>query len=256
MDDSILLRYNRQIMMTEFGIEGQQRIIDANVLVVGLGGLGSAVTMYLAGSGIGHLVLNDFDQVDLSNLQRQIVHTSQSVGISKVESATQTLTALNPEIKITGIDRKMSDKALYDQVALADVVVDATDNFDIRFALNEASVATRTPLVSGAAIRMDGQFAVYRPDLEDSPCFRCLYAPEDEPVERCSETGVLGSVCGTIGALQATEVLKIIAGVGTSAHGKLFLYDASRLEWQEVRIQKDKQCPVCCSLISTAKVFG
>lgn len=256
MDDSILLRYNRQIMMTEFGIEGQQRIMDATVLVVGLGGLGSAVTMYLAGSGIGHLVLNDFDQVDLSNLQRQIVHTSQSVGVSKVDSAMQTLTALNPEIMVTGIDRKMSDTELYDLVELADVVVDATDNFDIRFALNEASVATRTPLVSGAAIRMDGQFAVYRPDIDGSPCFRCLYAPEDEPVERCSETGVLGSVCGTIGSLQATEVIKIIAGVGSSAHGKLFLYDASRLEWQEVRIQKDKQCPVCYSLNSVAEAAG
>ncbi len=256
MDDSILLRYNRQIMMTEFGIEGQQKVMEATVFIVGLGGLGSAVTMYLAGSGIGHLVLNDFDDVDLSNLQRQIVHSSQSVGISKVVSATQTLTALNPEIKITGIDRKMSNSELNDQVELADVVVDATDNFDIRFALNEASVATRTPLVSGAAIRMDGQFAVYRPDLEDSPCFRCLYAPEDEPVERCSETGVLGSVCGTIGSLQATEVLKIIAGVGTSAHGKLFLYDASRLEWQEVRIHKDKLCPVCDSPMSVAEVAG
>ncbi|MDE0309822.1 MAG: molybdopterin-synthase adenylyltransferase MoeB [Acidiferrobacterales bacterium] len=256
MDDSILLRYNRQIMMTEFGIEGQQRIMDSAVLVVGLGGLGSAVTMYLAGSGVGHLVLNDFDTVDLSNLQRQIVHSSQSVGISKVESAIQTLTALNHEIKITGIDRKLSGSELYDQVQSVAVVVDATDNFDIRFALNEASVATRTPLVSGAAIRMDGQFAVYRPDLGDSPCFRCLYAAEDEPVERCSETGVLGSVCGTIGSLQATEVLKIIAGVGTSAHGKLFLYDASRLEWQEVTIPKDRRCPVCSSVVSAATAAG
>ena len=254
MDDSILLRYNRQIMMTEFGIEGQQKIMDATVLVVGLGGLGSVVTMYLAGSGVGHLVLNDFDEVDLSNLQRQIVHTSDSVGVSKVQSAVRTLTALNPEIKITGIDRKMSGEEIYDQVGRADVVVDATDNFDIRFALNEASVATGTPLVSGAAIRMDGQFAVYRPDIDESPCFRCLYAPEDEPVERCSETGVLGSVCGTIGSLQATEVLKIIAGVGVSAHGRLILYDASRSEWQEVRIHKDLHCPVCGSLGSVAKM--
>ena len=241
-------------MMTEFGIEGQEKINDATVLVVGLGGLGSAVTMYLAGSGIGHLVLNDFDEVDLSNLQRQIVHTSESVGESKVESAKSTLSSLNPEIKLTGIDGKMSLMQIYEEVERADVVVDATDNFEIRFALNEASVATRTPLVSGAAIRMDGQLAVYRPDLQDSPCFRCLYAPEDEPVERCSETGVLGSVCGTIGSLQTTEVLKIIADVGVSTHGRLILYDASRQEWQEVRIPKNADCPVCGSASSIQEV--
>ena len=241
-------------MMTEFGIEGQEKINDATVLVVGLGGLGSAVAMYLAGSGIGHLVLNDFDEVDLSNLQRQIVHTSESVGESKVESAKSTLSSLNPEIKLTGIDGKMSLIQIYEEVERADVVVDATDNFEIRFALNEASVASRTPLVSGAAIRMDGQLAVYRPDLQDSPCFRCLYAPEDEPVERCSETGVLGSVCGTIGSLQTTEVLKIIADVGVSTHGRLILYDASRQEWQEVRIPKNADCPVCGSASSIQEV--
>ena len=241
-------------MMTEFGIEGQEKINDATVLVVGLGGLGSAVTMYLAGSGIGHLVLNDFDEVDLSNLQRQIVHTSESVGESKVESAKRTLSSLNPEIILTGIDGKMSSKQIFEEVDSADVIVDATDNFEIRFALNEASVATHTPLVSGAAIRMDGQFAVYRPDLEGSPCFRCLYAPEDEPVERCSETGVLGSVCGTIGSLQATEVLKIIADVGVSTHGKLILYDASRQEWQEVRIPKNADCSVCGSASSVQDI--
>ena len=241
-------------MMTEFGIEGQEKINDATVLVVGLGGLGSAVTMYLAGSGIGHLVLNDFDEVDLSNLQRQIVHTSESVGESKVASAKSTLSSLNPEIKLTGIDGKMSLMQIYEEVERADVVVDATDNFEIRFALNEASVASRTPLVSGAAIRMDGQLAVYRPDLQDSPCFRCLYAPEDEPVERCSETGVLGSVCGTIGSLQTTEVLKIIADVGVSTHGRLILYDASRQEWQEVRIPKNADCPVCGSASSIQEV--
>ncbi len=254
MDDSTLLRYNRQIMMPEFGIEGQEKIIDATVLIVGLGGLGSAVSMYLAGSGVGNLVLNDFDWVDLSNLQRQIVHTSQSVGVAKVSSATQTLLALNPEIRISGIQGKMPDDILLDQVEHADVVVDATDNFDIRFALNEACVSTRTPLVSGAAIRMDGQFTVYRPDIASSPCFRCLYAPEDEPAERCSETGVLGSICGTIGSLQATEVLKIIAGVGDSMHGRLILYDARRLEWQEVRINKNPECPVCSQVMSTAEV--
>ena len=254
MDDSILLRYNRQIMMTEFGIEGQQKILDSTVMVVGLGGLGSAVSMYLAGSGVGHLILNDFDEVDLSNLQRQIVHTTETVGVSKVESASRTLLALNPEITVAGIDHMMSREEIFEFANRADVIVDATDNFDIRYALNGASVATRTPLVTGAAIRMDGQFAVYRPDLDDSPCFRCLYAPEDEPMERCSETGVLGSVCGAIGSLQATEVLKIIAQVGDSMHGRLILYDAARVEWQEVRIQKNEQCPVCQDSASPAKI--
>ena len=245
MDDSILLRYNRQIMMPMFGIEGQQKLMDSTILLVGLGGLGSPISMYLAGSGIGHLVLNDFDEVDLSNLQRQIVHTSESVGVPKVESAIRTLSALNPEIRLTGINRQLSGKELYSEVERANVVVDATDNFDIRFALNEACVRTRTPLISGAAIRMEGQVTVYRADLDNSPCFRCLYSEEDEPEERCSETGVLGSVVGIIGSIQATEALKIIAGVGETLQSRLLLFDAMTVEWQEVRIRKDANCPVC-----------
>ncbi|MYI90076.1 MAG: HesA/MoeB/ThiF family protein [Gammaproteobacteria bacterium] len=245
MDDSTLLRYNRQIMMPPVGIEGQQKIIDSTVLIVGLGGLGSPVAMYLASSGVGHLVLNDFDEVDLSNLQRQIVHTTASVGTPKVESAIETLRTLNPEIRLTGLNRKLNREEIFEQVSRADVVVDATDNFDIRFAVNEACVNTQTALVSGAAIRMEGHLIVYRADLDDSACFRCLYSPEDEPQERCSETGVLGSLCGTIGSLQATEVLKIIANFGPATYGRLVLFDAARTEWQEVRIHKDPSCPVC-----------
>ncbi len=245
MDDSTLLRYNRQIMMPSLGIEGQQKILDSTVLIVGLGGLGSPVAMYLASSGVGHMVLNDFDDVDLSNLQRQIVHSTATVGVSKVESACRTLKALNPGIRLTGLNRKLEYEEILEQVSNADVVVDATDNFDIRFAINEACVQTRTPLVSGAAIRMEGHLIVYRPDLEDSACFRCLYSPDDEPQERCSETGVLGSLCGTIGSLQATEVLKIIADLGPDMYGTLVLFDAARAEWQEVRVHKDPACPVC-----------
>lgn len=245
MDDSTLLRYNRQIMMPPVGIEGQQKIMDSTVLIVGLGGLGSPAAVYLASSGVGHLVLNDFDEVDLSNLQRQIVHTTTSVGTPKVESAIGTLRALNPEIRLTGLNKKLNREEIYEQVSSADVVVDATDNFDIRFAINEACVKTRTALVSGAAIRMEGHLIVYRADLDDSACFRCLYSPEDEPQERCSETGVLGSLCGTIGSLQATEVLKIIANLGPATYGRLVLFDAARTEWQEVRIHKDPFCPVC-----------
>ncbi|MYD77409.1 MAG: molybdopterin-synthase adenylyltransferase MoeB [Gammaproteobacteria bacterium] len=245
MDDSTLLRYNRQIMMPPVGIEGQQKIIDSTVLIVGLGGLGSPVAMYLASSGVGHLVLNDFDEVDLSNLQRQIVHTTASVGTPKVETSIETLRTLNPQITLTGLKSKHNREEIFEQVSRADVVVDATDNFDIRFAVNEACVNTQTALVSGAAIRMEGHLIVYRADLDDSACFRCLYSPEDEPQERCSETGVLGSLCGTIGSLQATEVLKIIANFGPATYGRLVLFDAARTEWQEVRIHKDPSCPVC-----------
>ncbi len=245
MDDSTLLRYNRQIMMPSFGVEGQEKIMKSTVLIVGLGGLGSPVAMYLASSGVGQLVLNDFDHVDLSNLQRQIVHTTGSVGQSKIESAVATLRALNPEITLSGLDRKLNLQELHEQISGADVVVDATDNFDIRFAVNEICVRTRTPLVSGAAIRMEGHLIVYRADLDDSACFRCLYSPDDEPQERCSETGVLGSLCGTIGALQATEVLKIITNLHPRFYGRLILFDAARTEWQEVRVHKDPRCPVC-----------
>jgi len=245
MDDSTLLRYNRQIMMPRLGIEGQQKFLDSTVFIVGLGGLGSPVAMYLASSGVGHLVLNDFDAVDLSNLQRQIVHRTDSVGASKVESAIRTLMSLNPDITVTGLDRKLNKAELFKQVAQADVVVDATDNFAIRFALNEACVETRTPLVSGAAIRMEGHLIVYRLDLEDSACFRCLYRPEDEPEERCSETGVLSSLCGAIGSLQASETLKILAGFGSKMYGRLVMIDAAATQWQEVRVHKDPTCPIC-----------
>ncbi len=245
MDDTTLLRYNRQIMMPNLGIEGQEKMLDSEVLIVGLGGLGSPIAMYLAASGIGHLRLNDFDEVDLSNLQRQIVHSTDSIGRSKVDSAIQTLHRLNPQIQLTGHNGKLAFDELLPLVESSDVVVDATDNFDIRFVINKACVQTATPLVSGAAIRMEAQFAVYRPDLANSACFRCLYSPDDEPQERCSETGVLGSLCGMIGAMQASEVIKIIADLGPSSHGRLILFDAQRLEWQEVRINKDEKCPVC-----------
>ncbi len=245
MDDTLLLRYNRQIMMSEIDINGQQSIIDSTVLIVGLGGLGSPIAMYLAASGVGHLILNDYDSVDLSNLQRQILYTSETIDEIKVEAAKKTLHALNPEIHLTSINKRLNDSEILEVVKSADVVVDATDNFDIRFALNRACVKTKTPMVSGAAIRMEGHLIVYRADKDDSPCFRCLYRPEDEPEERCSETGVLGSLCGTIGSLQATEVIKIITNAGETRYGMLVLYDATRSEWQEIRIPKDRQCPVC-----------
>ncbi len=245
MDDSTLLRYNRQIMLPDVGIEGQQALIDSTALIVGLGGLGSPVSMYLAASGVGRLVVTDIDEVDLSNLQRQIVHHTASVGRSKVDSAVEGLTRLNPQIEIVGIDGGLSGTALDDHVAAAHVVIDATDNFDIRFELNKACLRHATPMVSGAVIRMEGQVAVYRPGQGDSPCFRCLYAPEDEPQERCSETGVLGPVAGVIGCMQAVEALKVITGVGNSLVGRLLLFDAAQMQWQEIILPKDPHCPVC-----------
>lgn len=239
-------------MLPAVGIEGQQQILNARVLVVGLGGLGSPISMYLAASGIGHLVVNDFDEVDLSNLQRQIVHTTKAIEMPKVESAVATLKALNPEIDITGINRYLQGQELLKEVRAADVVVDATDNFDIRFALNDACVETATPFVSGAAIRMEGQVTVYRLDREDSPCFRCVFSPEDEPQERCSETGILGSVAGIVGCVQATEVLKILTGVGETLSGRLLILDAAHMEWQEIQVLKDVKCPVCGTQKSSA----
>lgn len=247
MDDATLLRYNRQIMMPSIGIEGQQKLMDSRVLIVGLGGLGAPVSIYLAAAGVGHIALNDFDDVDLSNLQRQIVHVTESIGQSKVDSAMHALRLLNPEIDIAGIHGKLDRDRLDEQVSMADVVVDATDNFAIRYALNDSCTRQRTPLVCGAAIRMEGQVSVYRADMEGSPCFRCLYAPEDEPHERCSETGILGPVAGVIGCVQAIEAVKIITGVGESLVGRLLLFDAAQMQWQEFRINKDPNCPACAT---------
>ncbi len=245
MDDSTLLRYNRQIMLPAIGIEGQQAMLDSTVLLIGLGGLGSPVSMYLAASGVGRLIVNDFDDVELSNLQRQIIHDSDSIGAAKVESAVRNLTRLNPQIDITGINGKMSDEELDGRVKAADVVVDATDNFGIRYALNKACLKHGTYLVCGAVIRMEGQVSVYRPGSGDSPCFRCLYAPDDEPHERCSETGVLGPVAGAVGCMQAIEALKIITGVGRTLVGRLLLFDAAQAQWQEIRLARRADCPVC-----------
>jgi len=245
MNDEQLLRYSRQIMLPDVGIEGQQRLLDSTVLVVGLGGLGSPVAMYLAAAGVGQLRLADFDRVDLSNLQRQIVHRTADVGRLKVESARDTLQALNPQVQITDIPRRLDPKALHAELERSDVVVDASDNFETRFALNAASVGTGTPLVSGAAIRTEGQVAVFRPGLPDSPCYRCLYRDDDELSETCSETGVLAPLLGIIGSVQATETLKLLMGIGEALTGRLLLLDALGMEWRSLRLKKDPHCPVC-----------
>jgi adenylyltransferase/sulfurtransferase len=245
MDDKQLLRYSRHILLPQVGIEGQQRLLDARVLLIGLGGLGSPVAMYLAASGVGHLVLVDHDRVELSNLQRQIAHSTNAIGIDKVASAKQTLQALNPGVRITTFNKVLNADELTEQVRLADVVVDASDNFATRFALNRICVEQKKPLVSGAAIRMEGQVTTFRADQPDSPCYRCLYKDMDELAETCSETGVLAPVVGIIGSIQAAEVLKVLTGTGQTLTGRLLMLDAQTMEWREVRLRKDPDCPVC-----------
>ena len=245
MDDQQLLRYSRQILLPQVGIEGQEKLRAARVLIIGLGGLGSPAAMYLAASGVGSLVLVDHDQVELSNLQRQIVHTTLSLGQPKVESARHALLAINPEVHITAFNTRLDADGLSEQIGLADAVVDATDNFATRFALNRLCVELKTPLISGAAIRMEGQVTVFRPDQPDSPCYRCLYRDMDELGETCSQTGVLAPVVGIIGSIQATETIKVLLDMGETLTGRLLLLDALTMEWRSVRLRKDPECPVC-----------
>lgn len=245
MNDDQLLRYSRQIMLPDVDIAGQDKLLASRVLIVGLGGLGSPVSMYLAAAGVGHLVLADFDAVDLTNLQRQIAHSQADIGRPKVESARDSLLALNPDLDITTLNEPLEGETLAEQVRLADAVVDCTDNFAIRFALNEACVATRTPLISGAAIRMDGQVAVYDVRDPDSPCYRCLYQEGDEASLTCSESGVIAPLVGVIGATQALETLKILIGFGKPLVGRLLLLDAKHLDWRAMKLRRDPACPVC-----------
>lgn len=245
MDDQWLLRYSRQIMLPGIDVEGQEKLAGSRVLLVGLGGLGSPVAMYLAASGVGRLALVDHDRVDLANLQRQIVHTTASIGELKVESAAKTLKALNPGVETVTFDHKLGGDELLKQVELADIVIDATDNFTARVALNQACLARRTPLVAGAAIRMEGQVSVYRLDHDDSPCFQCLYPDATELDERCSQAGVLGPVVGIIGCIEATEAIKVLLGIGETLAARLLLLDARTMDWQEVRLPRNPDCPAC-----------
>ncbi len=246
MNDHQLLRYSRQIMLPQMDIAGQQRLMQSHALIMGLGGLGSPVAMYLAAAGVGQLTLVDFDTVDLSNLQRQIIHSHSDIDRAKVDSAADTLHALNPEITINTLDKKLTDEALTHAVRQADVIIDACDNFATRFAINQVCVSTHTPLVSGAAIRLEGQVSVFPNTLGgDAPCYRCLYDDIPEAEARCSETGVLAPLVGIIGSIQATEALKLLSGLGTPLAGRLLTLDASTLEFREIRLRRDPQCPVC-----------
>ena len=246
MNDDQLLRYSRQIMLPAIGIEGQERLLDARVLIIGLGGLGSPTAMYLAAAGVGTLVLADFDRVDLTNLQRQIVHTTERIGQLKVASAREALSALNPETRVETHDRQLDEASLGELVEQADIVLDGTDNFSTRFAVNKACHAHQTPLVSAAAIRMEGQVSVFsgRPG---TPCYHCLYPDEGEMDETCSANGVLAPLVGIIGSIQATEAIKLLTGAGRSLEGKLLLLDALQMEWRTLTLKQDPACPVCSS---------
>ncbi len=246
MDDNELLRYSRHILLPEIEIDGQQKLLDSAALIIGAGGLGAPVSLYLASSGVGHLTICDDDSVDLTNLQRQIVHFTDSIGERKVESARRTLSRINPQTDVTAIAERVTGSRLEELVQHADVIVDCSDNFATRHAINRACVRHAKPLVSGAGIRFDGQVSVFDLRKPDSPCYHCLF-PETGDVEemRCAIMGVFAPLVGIIGSIQAAEALKLLMGVGRNLTGRLLLLDALAMEWRSVRLQKDPLCAVC-----------
>lgn len=246
MNDQELLRYSRHILLPEIGIEGQEKWRAARALVIGAGGLGSPAAMYLAASGIGTLTICDHDTVDLTNLQRQLLHRSNAVGQPKVESARQTLAEINPDVAVIPLQARVDEKVLAEQVPQADVVLDCSDNFDTRYAVNRACLKARVPLVSGAATRFDGQVSVFDFRHAGGPCYNCLYPEKQEPEEtRCAVMGVFAPLVGIIGALQAAEALKLLAGAGETLSGRLLLLDALTMSVRTARLARDPECPVC-----------
>ncbi len=247
LSDDELLRYSRQILLRQVDIEGQLKLKQSRVLIVGLGGLGSPVALYLAAAGVGELHLADFDQLDLTNLQRQIAHDTPSVGLHKVDSAMARLSALNPLVKLVPHRAAMNADTLGAAVAGVDLVLDCTDNFAVREAVNAACVAAVKPLVSGAAIRLEGQLSVFDPRVESSPCYHCLYGHGTEAELTCSEAGVLGPVVGMVGSLQALEAIKLLVGFGEPLIGRLLLVDALSSRFRELKVKRDPACAVCGS---------
>jgi len=246
MDDTQLLRYSRHILLSELGIDAQERFAASHALVVGIGGLGNPVAQFLAAAGVGTLTLVDADRVDLTNLQRQILFDSGAIGRPKVEAAAARIAAVNPEVRVVQRAERVGFDALRELAGAADVVVDCSDNFATRHAVNRACVATGKPLVSGAAIRFDGQIAVFDARDPDSPCYHCLFGEGDEFDEtRCATMGVFAPLVGIIGASQAAEALKLLASAGRSLAGRLLLLDALTMQWRELKVSKDPACPVC-----------
>jgi len=248
MNDQQLLRYSRHILLPEIGIEGQDKLTGSHALIIGAGGLGSPAALFLAASGVGTLTLCDNDTVDLTNLQRQIMHRTASIGMNKVDSARAALAEINPEVHVNNLKERIESARMHELVAEADVILDCSDNFATRYALNRACVALKKPLVSGAAIRFTGQVTVFDLRLESSPCYHCLYPESTESEDtRCSETGVFAPLVGIIGSLQAAEALKLLLGIGTTLCGRLLLMDALHSGLRTIKLSRDANCPVCKS---------
>lgn len=246
MNDTQLLRYSRHILLDALGVEGQQRILDGRVLIVGAGGLGSPAALYLAAAGVGQITLADDDTVDLTNLQRQILHRDSRIGMNKALSGQIALAEINPEVRVVPLAERLNAARLAELAAEADVVLDCTDNFATRHAINRACVRQRKPLVSGAAIRFDGQVSVYALHQPEAPCYHCLF-PEAADVEetRCATMGVFAPLTGIVGSMQATEALKLLAGIGETLNGRLLLIDSLDMQWRSVRFKRDPDCAVC-----------
>jgi len=246
MDDNQLLRYSRHILLPQIAYEGQEVLTRSHALIVGAGGLGSPAALYMAAGGVGQLTICDFDEVDLTNLQRQIIHTTESVGLNKAISAQRTLGAINADIVVNAVQEKSTEQAFEKMISEADVVLDCSDNFATRYALNRLCFKLKTPLVSGAAIGFEGQVTVFDFRHPASPCYHCLFPDDGSDTEmRCSENGVFSPLVGMIGTTQAAEAMKLLMGIGQSLQGRLLLLDALNMEWRAIKLNKDQQCKVC-----------
>lgn len=246
MNDDQLLRYSRHILLPQIGILGQEKLTRSRVLIVGLGGLGSPVAMYLAASGIGELVICDNDNVDLTNLQRQTIHNTETIGISKVQSATKAIAKINPEINVVPVQEYVDEKRLQKLVKEVDIVVDASDNFATRHTINQVCVTYKKPLVSGAAIRFNGQISVFNLTNNASPCYHCLFSKDGSNEDmHCATMGVFSPLVGAIGCMQAMETIKILLNIGTTLNGRLMLLDGLTMEWRSIKLNKDPECTIC-----------
>ena len=247
MEDHQLSRYSRQLLLPEIDLGGQEKLLTSKVLIIGLGGLGSPVAMYLAAGGIGTLVLCDHDRVDISNLHRQILHTTHDIGRDKTDSAAETLHAINPDVQLITLSTRLAGERLLAETQDADLVIDASDNFPTRYALNAACIATKTPLISGSAIRLAGQVTTFRFDVSPSPCYHCLYPDQGQRQETCAEAGVLAPLVGVIGSIQATEAIKVLLDFGQTLQGRLLQLDARTMTWRSSQLKGDPDCPICSS---------
>ncbi len=245
MNDNQLYRYSRQIMLSQIDIDGQLKLLNAKVLIVGAGGLGSPVAMYLAAAGVGHLVIYDDDSVDLSNLQRQIAHHTADIGVAKVISTRNTIKNLNPDVNVRAVKEKLAGETLENEVKNADVVLDCSDNFTTRFAINAACVRQKTPLVSGAAIRFEGQVSVFTAGKNNSPCYNCLYQSDGEELQTCSTNGVISPIVGIIGSIQALEAIKLITEIGETLTGRLLVIDGLSMEFNTLKLRRNPHCLTC-----------